>query len=284
MPSAHERRVDSSDVSSTAYRGGVLLWVAYDGTEFSGMAQQPNARTIAGELAGAIETMDPRASKVRQVSRTDAGVHAREQLVSFDTTREISNRGWVLGLTQQLPASIAVVGAATVPTQFDPRRHVISKTYRYRILQSKVRDPFLDRVAWRVDQRLNHDLMQQAALDLIGTHDFAAFRGAADQRPETSRRIEQAQWQLDAADSRVLNFDITGDRFLFHMVRIIVGTLVDIGRGRTNPRAVQTALASLRRNDLGMTAPPHGLELMHVELNDFGSARWPRVDELGSPA
>ncbi|HEY5958773.1 MAG TPA: tRNA pseudouridine(38-40) synthase TruA, partial [Polyangiaceae bacterium] len=79
-------------------------------------------------------------------------------------------------------------------------------------------------------------------------------------------------------------FDITGDRFLFHMVRIIVGTLVDVGRGRTNPRAVQTALASLRRTDLGMTAPAHGLELTHIELDDYGSAHWPPVDESGSPA
>jgi tRNA pseudouridine38-40 synthase len=228
--------------------------------------------------------MDPHASVPRQVSRTDAGVHARGQLVSFDTTRDIPSRGWVLGLTRQLPESIAVVAAASVPVSFDPRRHVVNKTYRYRILQSPVRDPFLDRVAWRIEQRLNHDAMQLEALDLLGTHDFAAFRGASDQRTDTTRNIVRTNLFLDAADPRVVNFDITGNRFLYHMVRIIVGTLVDVGRGRTNRGAVRSALASRNRADLGMTAPAHGLELMHVELDDCGVDTWPQVDEPRSRA
>jgi tRNA pseudouridine38-40 synthase len=269
---------------SPTCKAGVLLKLAYDGREFSGMARQPNARTVAGELAGAIESMDPHASALRQVSRTDAGVHARGQLVAFDTTRDIPSRGWVLGLTRQLPESIAVVAAASVPVSFDPRQHVLYKTYRYRILHSRVRDPFLDRVAWRIEQRLNHDAMQQEALDLVGLHDFAAFRGASDQREDTTRSILRAEWQQDAADPRVWNFDITGNHFLYHMVRIIVGTLVDVGRGRTNRGAVQSALASHRRADLGMTAPAHGLELMQVQLDEAGSVEWPQVDESRSRA
>jgi tRNA pseudouridine38-40 synthase len=264
---------------SALCKAGVLLRVAYDGTEFSGMARQENARTISGELAGAIATMDPRASALRHVSRTDAGVHARGQVVAFDTTRSISSRGWVLGLTRQLPKSIAVVGAACVPLAFDPRQHVRCKTYRYRILQSPVRDPFLDRFAWRIEQRLNHDDIQQEASDLVGIHDFAAFRGVADQRTDTARNILHASWQRDVSEPRVWHVDITGDRFLYHMVRIIVGTLVDVGRGRTNRGAVRSALASLRRTDLGMTAPAHGLELLHVELDGSGSDPWPLVDE-----
>jgi tRNA pseudouridine38-40 synthase len=259
-----------------------MLWVAYDGSEFSGMARQLNSRTVAGELAGAIETMDPRASALRQVSRTDAGVHARGQLVSFDTTREISNRGWVLGLTKHLPASIAITGAMAVPIGFDPRRHVRCKTYRYRILQSPVRDPFLDRIAWRIEQRLNHEAMGEECLALIGTHDFAAFRGAADQRTDTVRSILRAQWRRDSSDPRIWSFDVTGNHFLYHMVRIIVGTLIDVGRGRTNRGAVRSALASHRRNDLGMTAPAHGLELLQVELDDVEIDRWPPVDEADS--
>lgn len=257
----------------------MLLQVAYDGSEFAGMARQPNARTVAGELAGAIETMDPHASVLRQVSRTDAGVHARGQLVAFDTSRDIPNRGWVLGLTKQLPSTIAVLSAASVPLSFDPRRHVRHKTYRYRILQSHVRDPFLDRVAWRIEQRLNHDALRHEALDLLGTHDFAAFRGAADERTETTRTILRAEWHQDASDPRLWNFDVTGDRFLYHMVRIIVGTLIDVARGRTSPLAVRSALASHRRSALGITAPAHGLELMHVELEETGSGVWPSVDE-----
>jgi tRNA pseudouridine38-40 synthase len=269
---------------SAPCKAGVLLQVAYDGTDFSGMARQPHSRTISGELAGAIETMDPHASALRHVSRTDAGVHARGQIVAFDTTRSISSRGWVLGLTKQLPQSIAIVGAAAAPAAFDPRQHVRYKTYRYRILQSPVRDPFLDRFAWRIEQRLNHDGIQQEASDLIGIHDFAAFRGVADQRTDTARNILHASWERDTSDPRVWQIDITGDRFLYHMVRIIVGTLVDVGRGRTSRGAVRRALASLRRADLGMTAPAHGLELLHVELDVLWSDPWPSVDEQQSRA
>jgi tRNA pseudouridine38-40 synthase len=258
---------------------GVLLSVAYDGTRYSGMARQPNCRTIAGELNGAILAMDPKASAVRQVSRTDRGVHAHGQLVAFDSVKEIPSRGWVLGLTSHLPEDIAVVGASRVPFGFDPRMHAVKKTYRYCILQSPVRDPFLDNRAWRIEQRLNHTLMQCEANDLIGTHDFAAFRGAQDARTETLRTIETAAFRWDREDPRLLWFEITGNRFLYHMVRIIVGTLVDVGRGKTNPGAVKTALASLRRDDLGMTAPSQGLILSHVLLDECGCDAWPRVDD-----
>jgi tRNA pseudouridine38-40 synthase len=258
---------------------GVLLWLAYDGTEFSGMAKQTNGRTVAGELEGAIRTMDPRASAVRNVSRTDRGVHALDQVVAFDTKKDISARGWLLGLTGHLPASIAIVRAASVPAGFEPRGHVVHKTYRYRILQSKVRDPFLDNSAWRIEQRLNLDLMRAEANDLVGTHDFAAFRGAQDQRPETNRTIFHATLQPDPADRRILWIEINGNKFLYHMVRIIVGTLVDVGRGRTNPGAVRTALASLNRNDLGMTAPPQGLFLSHIQLDEPVADAWPAADD-----
>jgi tRNA pseudouridine38-40 synthase len=258
---------------------GVLLWLAYDGTPFSGMALQTNGRTVAGELLGAIHTMDPRASVPRQVSRTDRGVHALGQIVAFDTTKDISPRGWLLGLTKHLPSSIAVVRAARVPFGFDPRGYVVDKTYRYRILQSPVRDPFLDTSAWRIAQRLNHDLMNEETSDLLGTHDFRAFRGAQDLRSDTMRTIQCANWSRDSADPRALWFEIKGDRFLYHMVRIIVGTLVDVGRGRTNRGAVRTALASFRREDLGITAPAQGLFLSHIQLNNQGTEHWPSVDE-----
>jgi tRNA pseudouridine38-40 synthase len=122
---------------------------------------------------------------------------------------------------------------------------------------------------------LNLDLMQGEASDLIGTHDFAAFRGAQDERVETVRTIHHAEWSRDPTDERVLWFEITGNRFLYHMVRIIVGTLIDVGRGRTNPSAVKTALASHDRNDLGMTAPAQGLFLSHVELDCAFDETWP---------
>ena len=292
MESPVKDRAESTDTESKVIgtklveptRRGVMLWLAYDGHEFSGMAKQANARTVGGELEGAIRAMDPRASAIRQVSRTDRGVHARCQVISFDTSKEISCRGWVLGLTGHLPASIAVIRAAAVEAGYDPRGHVLHKTYRYCLLQSRVRDPFLDHTAWRIEQRLNQEAMFAETNALIGTHDFAAFRGAQDQRPETCRTIYSAQWLRDLTDSRVWWFEITGNKFLYHMVRIIVGTLVDVGRGRTKPGAVKTALSSLRREDLGMTAPSQGLYLSHVQLDEPVTEAWPQVDDYVTTA
>jgi tRNA pseudouridine38-40 synthase len=126
--------------------------------------------------------------------------------------------------------------------------------------------------------------MRAEANSLVGTHDFGAFRGAQDQRPETTRTIYSADFHEDPADPRVLWFEINGNKFLYHMVRIIVGTLVDVGRGRARPGAVRTALASLDRTDLGITAPPQGLFLTHVQLDEPVADTWPAVDDSKTTA
>lgn len=253
----------------------MLLEVAYDGTPFSGFARQPDARTVAGELDGAVRAIDPRASLVRGASRTDAGVHARGQPVAFDAEREIDPRGWALALAAHLPDEIAVVSAARVPAGYDPRSHAVHKTYRYLVLRSAVRDPLLAHRAWRVTDRLNHGLMRAEARALVGSHDFGAFRAAADERENSAREIFQADARVDACDPRLLVVEVRGNRFLYKMMRIIVGTLVDVGRGRRAAGAVQRALASGSRDELGMTAPAEGLYLHHVELDDSGADRWP---------
>ncbi len=256
-------------------RFGVLLTVAYDGALYSGWAQQANARTIAGELEGAVREMDPRAGAARGVSRTDAGVHARGQLASFDTRLDVPPRGWALGLAPHLPREISVVEAARVPAGFDPRGHVTGKTYRYLLLRSPTRDPFLERRAWRVGHRLNQKLIQPELDALVGEHDFAAFRGSADQRTDTVRRILRAEVRSVGSDPRCWQIEIEGNRFLYHMVRIIVGTVVDVARGHLQPGAMRRALASHRRDDLGATAPPGGLYLERVDLDFEVSDRWP---------
>ena len=258
-----------------AHRFGVLLTLAYDGARFSGWARQPGARTVAGELQGAIGALDPEASQVRGVSRTDAGVHARGQLAAFDTGRQIEPRGWALGLAQHLPTEIGVLRAARVPAGFDPREHVVRKRYCYVLLRSQTRDPFLEGRAWRVGHRLNHRLMRQEAELIVGEHDFAAFRSATDQRVETVRQILRAEVRNARSDERCLEIEVQGERFLHHMVRIIVGTLVDVGRGRLAPGAVARAFASLSRGDLGVTAPPDGLYLERIELDEPSEDPWP---------
>jgi tRNA pseudouridine38-40 synthase len=263
---------------------GVLLTLAYDGSPFSGYVKQKNGRTVAGELEGAIATIDPKASTTRGVSRTDAGVHARGQLVAFDSTRDIDARGWVLALNRELPREIAVVRAARAPARFEPRRVVANKTYVYRILASQTRDPLVDRLAWRVPYRLNQLAMSQAAAELQGEHDFRAFRGAADARDETVRHIFRIELAPAANDPRVLELTVTGNKFLYNMLRIIAGTLVDIGRGHLPTNTFERAFASGLRKDLGITAPPEGLVLERIELHEAGWGTWPALPEAENSA
>jgi len=252
-----------------------LLTLSYNGTPFSGLARQTNARTVGGELEGALKAIDPKASLIRAVSRTDAGVHARCQRVAFDSFMDLAPRGWAHALNQQLPDEISVVGAARVDPGFDPRGHAISKRYKYVVLESETRDPFLHRRAWRLFYRLNHQLLS-AELELcLGRHDFSAFRSAADQRTDTVREILRTTVRSECRDSRLIEIEIQGDRFLHNMVRIIVGTLVDVARGKLAPGAITRALHSRDRGDLGMTAPPDGLYLDWIELDDYGRDAWP---------
>jgi len=260
---------------------GVLLTVAYDGGPFSGFAAQPNARTVAGELLGAIRALDPKVSTLRGTSRTDAGVHAHGQLVAFDTGMTIAPRSWVLGVTRHLPEELAVVRAARVAAGFEPRRHVRSKTYRYVVFESAVRDPFLEGRAWRVADRLNQIAMCQAAAHLCGEHDFAAFRGASDERTDTVRRILRVEVRRARSDTRLWELVVEGDRFLYRMVRIIAGTLVDVGRGRLDASATARAIATKLRTELGVTAPPQGLYLDAIELDVAPNEAWPSLTEAG---
>ncbi|HEY3500545.1 MAG TPA: tRNA pseudouridine(38-40) synthase TruA [Polyangiaceae bacterium] len=255
---------------------GVLLTVAYDGSSFSGFARQPTARTIAGELDGAVRAVVPGASLVRGASRTDAGVHALGQRVAFDVAQALPARGWVHALNAQLPKEIVVVRAASVPPGYEPRFRALEKTYRYVLLESSVPDPFLAGRAWRIGDRLNHEAMRAAAAPLVGEHDFAAFRGAADERENTVRKIFRIEVRSARGDGPPTTaIEVCGNGFLYRMVRIIVGSLVDIGCGRLEPDAVVRALSDRDRTSLGRTAPPDGLCLDRIVLDDEGTDAWP---------
>ncbi|HEY4107204.1 MAG TPA: tRNA pseudouridine(38-40) synthase TruA [Polyangiaceae bacterium] len=254
---------------------GILLTVAYDGRRFSGWARQTNARSVAGELEGAIFAVDPKASRTRGLSRTDAGVHAKEQLAVFDTDKDITLRGWVLAISQHLPDEIAIVRASRVEPGFDARRHLTRKVYRYSVLHSLVRDPFLEGRAWRILERFNHSEIHELAQTLVGTHDFAAFRGAADSRTDTVRQIFRIDVRPAHSDDRITLIEVEGDKFLYNMVRIIVGALIDIARERLPKDALVRALRSHARTDLGITAPPDGLCLERVVIDLNGLHSWP---------
>lgn len=271
--------MSDADLGSSVREGAgapyrVMLEVAYDGRPFVGFVRQNNGPTVAAELESAISRLDPHAGTLTCSSRTDAGVHARHQIVSFLSEQMIPARGWVLGLRPILPDTISVIGAALVPLSFDPRLDPSWKRYRYRVLVSQVPDPFEAGRAYWVFSRLDLEKMRQAAAHLIGEHDFRAFRSARDQRTSTVRRIDSVIIEPSFEDPRRVDIAVTGNRFLHNMVRIIAGTLVDVGRGRRDASCTSRALETGAREELGMTAPAHGLYLEHVEL------RTPLVDRF----
>lgn len=261
----------------TPLRAGVLLSVAYDGRAFHGFAMQPDQRTVAGELLGALQAIDPTVRQIRGASRTDAGVHAKDQRVAFDASRAFPPTAWTHGAQKHLPETISIRAAWAVDEGFSPRATSVEKTYRYLLLVDPTRDPFLVGRVWRVPELARPgalDRMKDEALAAIGTLDFAAFRGALDRRESTVRTLSHVGVSWVGADSgptrgesgRLLAVDVTGDGFLYNMVRILVGTIVDVGRGRRDPGAVSRALTSKDRTHAGITAPPDGLYLERYRL------------------
>ena len=261
-------------------RFGVLLKVAYDGTAFSGWAPQ-ETRTVHEAIAGAIATLDPRATPPRGTSRTDAGVHADGQLAAFDASLAIPPRGWVLALNQHLPDDVCVRSARAVPADFNPRFAARGKRYRYRVLLDRVRDPRFTNRAWRVGWPVDLERLSRAARHFEGTHDFAAFRSSHDARSDTVRtmtRVAVEAFPVHGEDPRVVSVVIEGSAFLYNMVRIMVGTLFEIARGKLSEDAVVRALEGKTRKLAGTTAPAHGLTLEEVlvDLPEGTGESWPR--------
>lgn len=254
---------------------GVLVQVAYVGTAFSGWATQKDARTVEDTLRGAILAVDPRAEGPRGTSRTDAGVHAEGQLAAFDAQVTMPPRGWVLTLNQHLPEDVAVRSAQIVKTNFSPRFASKKKRYRYDLLLDKVRDPLLCDRTWRIGYDMDMARMEREAKAIVGTHDFAAFRAAGDERDETVRTIYSVE--LMQLDARRWSIGIEGNAFLYNMVRILAGTLVDVGRGHLDEGTMGRALAGRDRALAGQTAPAHGLTLESIELEmpEGSGERWP---------
>ncbi len=246
----------------------VRLIVAYDGTEFSGFQRQRGVRTVQEELEIAASRMACERVIIRGAGRTDAGVHARCQVAAFRTEADISDRGWRLGMTGMLPRSIVVTDARYVQDNFDPRTASSGKRYRYSLLVGPDRDPLLRHCLWHIYDGFDVDRMEREAASFVGTHDFAAFRAADCERKTTVRTVFRVAVTRTAERPDIVHIDVEGTAFLKNMVRVMAGTLVDVGRGKLEPGVVAARIADRDRTRSGMTAPPHGLSLEQVYLRE----------------
>jgi tRNA pseudouridine38-40 synthase len=240
----------------------VALVLEYDGSDLHGFQRQDGIPTVAGEMERALETLCGQHVDIVGAGRTDAGVHATGQVVSFETESNARLEAMPIALSGILRASrIAVVRAVERAPGFSARRSALSRTYRYRILNRAAPSPLLDRRAFYIRSRLDVELMHHVAQTLLGEHGFAAFCGEA---PESGRYHRKVKVIAVQRVGDLVDVVIEADSFLHQMARIIVGTLIEIGRGKRPPDDMSRILASGDRTEAGHTAPAHGLYLEHV--------------------
>jgi len=244
------------------------LLVSYDGSAFRGFAENDGVRTVGADLRGALEQVLGCDLVLAVAGRTDAGVHARGQVVSFDADPAALDAASLRRSVNSMLAPHVVVREVTrVAGDFHARFSAQWRRYRYRLLASEVPDPFLAGTTWWMPAALDRHRMSDAAHQLVGTHDFSSFCRQPKDRPDASmvRRVTDARWSGELNDDPgVLTFEITASAFCHQMVRSIVGTLVDIGRGRRPVDSVSAALAGKDRSLAGQLAPPDGLFLWEV--------------------
>nr|WP_294495366.1 tRNA pseudouridine(38-40) synthase TruA [uncultured Mediterraneibacter sp.] len=240
----------------------IRLTVAYDGTAYCGWQIQPNGITIEEVINRALSRLTGEDIAVIGASRTDAGVHARGNVAVFDTMSAIPPERFAYAVNTVLPEDIAVVKSGEVPGNWHPRYAESVKSYEYRILNQEMPDPLRRKDTWHVSFPLDIDKMRQAAAYLTGEHDFRSFCSIHTGVKSTVRTIFSLD--LDREDA-VIVIRIKGNGFLYNMVRIIAGTLVDVGRGFYSPGEVRDILEAKERKRAGATAPPQGLILSSIE-------------------
>jgi tRNA pseudouridine38-40 synthase len=240
--------------------GVVRLTIAYDGGGFNGWAAQPGLRTVESELSAALERILGGSVSLSVAGRTDTGVHARGQVVSFDRAEPLPD-GFAARVNAVASPDLAVLRAEPAPDGFDARRDARSRTYCYRVLASPVRNPFAEGRALWVPYPLDAELLNLCAGALRGTHDFTAFTKTQTGHVRFEREVISAEWRRDGT---LLEFWIEADAFMRHMVRVLVGTMLEVGRGRRDVDDFVGLLDGAPREAAGDTAQPHGLYLVSV--------------------
>ena len=240
----------------------------YDGTDFEGwQAQREGRRTVQGVVEAALRAVTGAASvRIVGAGRTDAGVHAEGQVASVALETRLDPATLRRALDAVLPRDVAARDVACVPESFHARRDAVAKLYAYRIWNAPARSPLRARRSFWVPHALDRAAMRRAAETLRGTHDFASFEGAGSKPGPTVRSLDRVELVESGPE---LRFELEGRSFLRHMVRNVVGTLLEVGRGRRAPDSIAAVLAARSRAAAGPTAPAHGLTLVHVRYVDF---------------
>lgn len=239
----------------------IKLTLEYDGTDFVGWQVQPNGRTVQAVVEEALARLLHERTPVMGAGRTDAGVHAAGQVATLRTEHSLPLRAYVMGMNSLLPHDVAVLEAEEMPPDFHARHSASGKRYVYRITNRPVRAPLLRRTHWQIYRPLDVEAMRAGAVHLLGEHDFSALR-ASDCPARTTRRVMR---RLDVeAQGQEIVFTLEATAFLKHMVRNIVGTLVEVGQGKRAPASIAALLESGDRTQAGPTAPPQGLVMDRV--------------------
>lgn len=248
----------------------IRLVIAFDGTAYAGWQRQPVARTVQGVLEESLATMTRHPVVLHGAGRTDAGVHALGMVANFQTETNIPCTGFRMGLNSMLSADIRVLAVSEAAADFHARRSARSKTYYYDLAGGPVQMPCARLYSAHVPGPLDLEAMQACADHLVGRHDFSSFEAAGSRDPKkggrgAERQIFFARWSRLSGPEERYRFEVSGDGFLRHMVRNIVGTLIQVGRGRMAPDRFPAVMAARDRAAAGPTAPACGLFLKEVE-------------------
>ena len=244
----------------------IRLIIQYDGTNYVGWQVQENGVSVQQRLNEAVLACTGETVQLHGSGRTDSGVHALAQVAHFDTDARMPADKFAIALNMRLPCDIRVLFSEEAPEGFHARFSVREKTYRYTVQTGLHADVFTRATALHIHTPLDLEAMQSAARDALGEHDFSAFMSAGSTQERTVRTVFRSDW---TKTGKYLYYEVGASGFLYNMVRILVGTMLEIGSDKLPRDAIACALSSKNRDDAGATAPPHGLALLRVQYDDF---------------
>lgn len=246
----------------------IVLLCRYDGSNYHGFQIQPNNNTVQEEIEKVLKKMNKKETRIYMSGRTDSGVHAYCQVLHFDTNLNLPNDAWIKGMNAMLPKDIRIFGATSSSDDFHVRYNSSEKTYHYKLYLGRNVDPFLLNYVGQHNYNFDFEKAQKCLKYFIGEHDFSSFCSKNSSVEDKVRTIFSLTMERDRSNSKIINFNITGNGFLYNMVRIIIGTIQDIASGKYEPEYIKEIIEKKERSFAGPKADASGLYLKEVLYND----------------